>query len=327
MVTLPTAAKLLGNSYSLSVDLGDLDNDGDLDAFVTNVNQGDKVWLNNGSGTFTDSGQSIGTNAARRVALGDVDGDGDLDAFAADAGSIDSVWLNDGSGTFSLGQTLAGPDNSKGVGLGDLDGDGDLDAFVASNFNQATQQNGGPNKVWLNSTGSALPPPQTSPLISGNGLIGDLDPFNEVSVDGGVTWQPAHIVAKNSAWAIIPGTQYIFCGPTISDPCGVANLPGISTLYRTTFTLPSGFSNPSLTVDVHADNAAIVYLNGVEIGRHPCHQLHPTPSCTGGEFSGPPDTFATSLSSLFKVGQNILSFDLWDFGGIAGLDYEATVTY
>ena len=204
------SGQLLGSSYSLSVDLGDLDGDNDLDAYVTNVNQGDKVWLNNGSGTFTDSGQSLGTNAARRVALGDVDGDGDLDAFAADGGSIDSVWLNDGSGSFSLGQTLAGPDNSKGVGLADLDLDGDLDAFVANNFNQATQSNGGPNKVWLNSTGSALPSPQTSPLISGNGSIGGLDSFNEVSVDGGATWQPAHVVAKIAAWAIIPGTDYIF---------------------------------------------------------------------------------------------------------------------
>ena len=173
-------------------------------------------------------------------------------------------------------------------------------------------------------TVESLTPPQTSPLISGNGSIGGLDPFNEVSVDGGTTWQPAHIVAKNAAWAIIPGTQYIFCGPTISDPCGTAGLPGISTLYRTTFTLPSGFNNPSIAVDVHADNAAIVYLNGVEIGRYACHQDLPTPSCSG-EFSDPPETFSTSDSSLFQEGQNILSFDLWDFGGDAGLDYEATV--
>ena len=173
-------------------------------------------------------------------------------------------------------------------------------------------------------TVESLTPPQTSPLISGNGSIGGLDPSNEVSVDGGATWQPAHIVAKHASWATIPGTQYIFCGSTISDPCGTAGLPGKSTLYRTTFTLPSPFSNPSIAVDVHADNAAIVYLNGVEIGRHPCHQLHPTPSCSG-EFSDPPETFSTSRSSLFQEGQNILSFDLWDFGVPAGLDYEATV--
>ena len=57
---------------------------------------------------------------------------------------------------------------------------------------------------------NALPPPQTSPLISGDGSILDLDPFNEVSVDGGATWQSAYIVAKHPFWAIISGTQYIF---------------------------------------------------------------------------------------------------------------------
>ena len=36
-----------------------VDNDGDLDAFVGN-SAANTVWLNNGSGTFTDSGQTLG---------------------------------------------------------------------------------------------------------------------------------------------------------------------------------------------------------------------------------------------------------------------------
>jgi len=38
------------------VTLGDLDGDGDLDAWVANLSQANRVWLNDGSGTFTDSG-------------------------------------------------------------------------------------------------------------------------------------------------------------------------------------------------------------------------------------------------------------------------------
>ncbi|MGA1399159.1 MAG: FG-GAP-like repeat-containing protein, partial [Phycisphaerales bacterium] len=50
----------LGNSYSYSVAVGDLDGDGDLDAMVANANQPNRVWLNDGAGAFTDSGQALG---------------------------------------------------------------------------------------------------------------------------------------------------------------------------------------------------------------------------------------------------------------------------
>ena len=133
----------LGSSWSYEVKLGDVDGDGDLDAFVANYgNQANKVWLNDGSGNFTDSGQNLGSLNSTGVAFGDVDGDGDLDAFVANYyGQANKVWLNDGSGNFiDSGQNLGGS-NSNAVALGDADGDGDLDAFVA---------NEGSNKVWLN---------------------------------------------------------------------------------------------------------------------------------------------------------------------------------
>jgi len=136
----------LGSSDSRSVALGDVDGDGDLDAFVANdANQPNRVWVNDGSGIFSDSGQRLGSLTTKDIALGDVDGDGDLDAFAANT-AYNEVWLNDGAGTFAdSGQTL-GNAGSHGVALGDLDGDGDLDSFVA-NYNNAA------NMVWLNGGG------------------------------------------------------------------------------------------------------------------------------------------------------------------------------
>ena len=44
-----------------------------LNAFVIN-NRSNRVWLNDGSGTFTDSGQTLGSADSQAVALGDLDG-------------------------------------------------------------------------------------------------------------------------------------------------------------------------------------------------------------------------------------------------------------
>jgi len=117
-----------------------LDGDSDLDAFVPNTGHRDKVWLNDGSGFFTDSGQSpsLGVSGGR-VSLGDVDDDGDLDALIA-TGS--RVWLNDGSGFFTdSGQSLGS--GFSDLALGDVDGDGDLDAFKANGSHQN-------NEMWIN---------------------------------------------------------------------------------------------------------------------------------------------------------------------------------
>ena len=135
-----------------------MDGDGDLDAFVANIDTGNRIWLNQGGtqggtdGIFVDSGQSLGTSTSRAVALGDLDDDGDLDAFAANAsGQANQVWVNQGgaqggaAGVFlDSGQTL-GSANSLSVSVGDLDGDEDLDAFVSNN---------GANVIWVNQGGA-----------------------------------------------------------------------------------------------------------------------------------------------------------------------------
>ncbi len=63
----------LGNSSSSSVALGDLNEDGLLDAFVANHHeQGDRVWFGSGDGIFIDSGQSLGNFQSVKVKLGDL---------------------------------------------------------------------------------------------------------------------------------------------------------------------------------------------------------------------------------------------------------------
>jgi hypothetical protein len=88
-----------------TVALGDLDGDGDLDTYLAVGSSGlaeDKIWLNDGHGTFTESDLSLSTGFSSGIGLGDLDGDGDLDAFIAhgelgkaNAGGLpNEVWLN-----------------------------------------------------------------------------------------------------------------------------------------------------------------------------------------------------------------------------------------
>ncbi|NES67481.1 MAG: hypothetical protein F6K24_20695 [Okeania sp. SIO2D1] len=150
--------------------LGDVDADGDLDAFVTNYGQPNKVWLNDGKGNFTDSQQALGNSYSHGMSLGDVDADGDLDVFVANyRNQPNKVWLNDGSGKFADSQQVLVNSNSIDVSLGDVDGDGDLDAFVA---------NYGLNRVWLNYDGKGKFADSQQVLGNSNSIdvsLGDVD--------------------------------------------------------------------------------------------------------------------------------------------------------
>ncbi|MCP4426955.1 MAG: RHS repeat protein, partial [Chloroflexi bacterium] len=161
----------LGIAHSQDIALGDVDGDGDLDAFVANDGH-NRLWLNNGDGIFSDSGQSLGNYDAVELQLGDLDGDGDLDAFVANGGSDNEpnqVWLNNGQGVFTNSGQNLGNAWSYAAPLGDLDGDGDLDAFVGNRFS--------PDEVWLNDGGSQF---TNSGQSLGNAVtwavsLGDLD--------------------------------------------------------------------------------------------------------------------------------------------------------
>ena len=75
----------LGSDWPFyELELADVDGDGDLDALV-DVDP-IEIWLNDGTGTFTDSGNTIDSTDLQAIALGDLDGDGDLDAVLGKSG-------------------------------------------------------------------------------------------------------------------------------------------------------------------------------------------------------------------------------------------------
>ncbi|MCI0534972.1 MAG: FG-GAP-like repeat-containing protein, partial [Verrucomicrobiales bacterium] len=160
---------------STSVALGDLDGDGDIDAFVAGIVS--DVWMNQGGrqggaqGFFLKNGQqhASGNDIAWDVALGDLDKDGDLDAFVVRNGSH-RVYDNPGSGLFFDSDLRLQAGFNMAVVLGDLDGDSDLDAFVGRNLQ--------PNHIWLNQT-----PPPPAPGYHSRPMPGHHFDFGWVETD------------------------------------------------------------------------------------------------------------------------------------------------
>ncbi len=124
---------------SFSLQLADIDNDGDLD-MITAGTGGSKGWAtvrkNNGKGAFGAATQySTEGERSSDLQLADVDNDGDLDMITAGRGA-DKGWAtirkNNGDGTFGVAtQYSTEGELSFTLQLADIDNDGDLDMITA----------------------------------------------------------------------------------------------------------------------------------------------------------------------------------------------------
>jgi hypothetical protein len=135
----------LGRQRSHAVALGDLDEDGDVDALVGNRGP-DEVWWNDGAGVFSQGDQALGSTLTRYAFLADLDGDGDLDALLGDDNRA-LIWLNDGRGHLSDSRQRLDYSRRHALAVGDVNGDGSVD-LVAGMLGEAA--------VWLNNGAGRL---------------------------------------------------------------------------------------------------------------------------------------------------------------------------
>jgi len=129
------SSQRLGDTDSSSVALGDVDNDGDLDALVGNANSA-LLWLNQGgtqngqAGTFILSNHAITGKQTRAVLLSDLDSDGDQDALITGLKQA-VIWWNDGQGTFTKSNQYFRFTDRHGIAIADFNNDGLPDIFAA----------------------------------------------------------------------------------------------------------------------------------------------------------------------------------------------------
>jgi hypothetical protein len=128
-----------GTIWDIAPGWGDYDNDGDFDLFLSVLDSPNRLFRNEGLGTFTRVTQSAlvaDSLGAVFGVWGDYDNDGDLDLFAPRATS--RLYRNDGEGRFTsmdreeVGDAVAPMLNPQAGHWGDYDGDGDLDLFLAN---------------------------------------------------------------------------------------------------------------------------------------------------------------------------------------------------
>lgn len=149
-------------SHCSGASWGDVDNDGDLDLFVSTGQLGmypNWFYLNNGDGTFTKVTDSPLVNEATwssGSAWGDYDKDGDIDLAVGGYDGDNLLFKNDGTGNFEKVEEndfVNDGGYTEGLAWADYDNDGDLDIFTAKNNyfggNNSLFTNNGNSNNWL----------------------------------------------------------------------------------------------------------------------------------------------------------------------------------
>lgn len=241
----------IGERNSKTASWGDFNQDGHLDLYIANwacypmcgrqqYGETDKLYQNNGDGTFTDVTKLLGskiTGSGFVASFTDYDNDGDLDIYLVNDEFINPIrnvlWRNDGPGCdgwcfTEIAEEMNADIRMMGMGLAtaDYDNDGDQDFYISNVSHMVLLEN------------------------LGDGSFADSAADAGVDSVGTVGWGNLFFDYDNDGW------QDIYLA--VSDAMGAGSEPR-SPLYRNqqdgTFadmTSTSGVSEPGRTLGVAA---------------------------------------------------------------------------
>lgn len=139
---------------SWTSDFGDIDNDGDMDALITNHGAALALLQNDGTGHFTDITEGSGldiTGFFLQAKMADFDNDGHLDLMTSGGGGAQHFLLGQGDGTFeALDWPFGYPDNMLGFAVGDAEKNGTLDVYATHGGVYVTPDPSNPDVLYRN---------------------------------------------------------------------------------------------------------------------------------------------------------------------------------
>jgi PKD repeat protein len=152
------AAGLRPLAQSWATDFADIDNDGDLDAFIIVHDGPCLLYLNNGFGGFTEITAQSGISDALAAAgpgiqarFADFDNDGWVDLLFTSQGSAHCLFRNNGNNTFTNFPNAFPTDGLRihSAATGDLNNDGFLDV-IAGFGNGYNSTSANPDRLFMN---------------------------------------------------------------------------------------------------------------------------------------------------------------------------------
>ncbi len=177
--TKPNPQPSIMEAYGGTFASGDIDGDSDIDLLMTGLTPQirTRLYLNNGTGEFTEATHNFPRSGGGQAIFKDLDGDGDLDLFFSGQNELQqkfaNIYRNNGAGTFTqVPNTL--PVFIRGAALADVDNDGDQDIAITT----ASVAN-----IYLNNGNAVFTPQANSIFTPVNGVVRFIDMENDGDQD------------------------------------------------------------------------------------------------------------------------------------------------
>ncbi len=189
---------------------GDVDNDGNVDLFITNEYSSNRLFRNNGNGYFVDITGPAGLTTkygGMCASFADIDGDGRLDLFVSNWGLPNILYRNVSHNGIIKFKNITNASNtggepfakSNGVAFADINNDGNLDLFVA---NRGTS-----NRLYLNN-GTGVFKDVTKKYLGFDSLLTYGVTFADFDQDGFLDLYISN-VGKNILYKNIDGKKFV----------------------------------------------------------------------------------------------------------------------